>query len=321
MFKHILVPLDGSSLAECVVPHVVAFASAFKSSVTLVQVLDQDALACGVPFIDPVNWQMARAESESYLEEVSERLHARGVEAECVVLEGSAADSVIEYAGHEDVDLIVLSSHGRSGLSGWNVSSVVQKILLRAFRSVLVVRAYQPTEPCLPGTERHHYRRVLVPLDGSQRAECALPIAVSLVAAHDTQLVLGHVVRWPEMPRRTCASEGDIELANRLVERNRSEVTRYLDELQAKLPVDAESVVLVGRDVALALHELVDGQGTDLVILSAHGYSGTSRWPYGSVATSLVSYGNTPILMIQDIHPGNMQPSQAELATEEQQGH
>jgi nucleotide-binding universal stress UspA family protein len=77
----------------------------------------------------------------------------------------------------------------------------------------------------------------------------------------------------------------------------------------------------VGRDVAVALHELVDKQGTDLIVLSAHGYSGASRWPYGSVATNLISYGNTPILMIQDLSRQDIRLSSAELATQEHQGH
>lgn len=318
MFERILVPLDGSTLAECVLPHVVAFASAFGSSVTLLHAHDRESEDQGSLFVDPVNWRVGRVQSESYLEKVADRLSASGVEADCKVLDGAAAECVIEYADHQEIDLIILSSHGQSGLSGWNVSSVVQKIMLRAYRSFLIVRAYRPQEA---EAKRYRYRRVLVPLDGSQRAECAVPVAVSLAAIQEPELVLAHVVRWPEMPRRTRPSEKDIQLANQLVERNQQEALSYLRDLEAKLPVDASVRVLVGRDVALALHELVDGQGMDLVILSAHGYSGARRWPYGSVATNLISYGHTPILMVQDVRREDVRPSQAELATQEHKGH
>jgi nucleotide-binding universal stress UspA family protein len=261
---------------------------------------------------------MAQVQSASYLEEVAGRLGALGVETDRVTLQGAAAERVIEYADQQDVDLIVLSSHGRSGLSGWNVSSVVQKIILRAYRSVLIVRAYLPTKH---GAERLRYQRLLAPLDGSRRAECVVPIAVALARRHDAELLLAHVVRRPEMPRRTSPTEEDIELANRLVERNREEVSAYLQDLKTQLPLDADSHLLVSDDVAVALHELVDSQHVDLVILSAHGYSGAPRWSYGSVATSFVGYGSTPLLIVQDLSREDVEPSQAELAVKERRGH
>jgi nucleotide-binding universal stress UspA family protein len=195
--------------------------------------------------------------------------------------------------------------------------------MMRAYRSILIVRAYRLAEG---ETDRQQYRRVLVPLDGSRRAECAVPVAVSLATAQREptmrpQLVLGHVVRWPEMPRRTRMTEQDIKLADRLVERNREEISVYLHDLKAQLPVDVTVQVLVGRDVALALHELVDGQGSDLVIMSAHGHSGAHRWPYGSVATSMISYGHSPLLMIQDLGRNDVQLSQAEQMIQEHKGH
>jgi len=318
MFEHILVPLDGSSLAECVLPHVVAFASALQSDVTLLRVLARGKGAQGVPIVDPVDWHIAEAQSASYLEEVARRLGASGVETNRVALDGAAAERVIEYADQQDVDLIVLSSHGRSGLSGWNVSSIVQKIILRAYQSVLIVRAYVPTER-EAGSVR--YQRLLVPLDGSQRAECVMPIAVALARGHDAELLLAHVVRRPEMPRRTSPTEEDIHLADRLVERNREEVSAYLQDLIAQLRLDADFHLLVSDDVVVALHELVESQHVDLVILSAHGYSGYPRWPYGSVATSFIGYGSTPLLIVQDLAREDVEPSQAELAVKERKGH
>lgn len=318
MFKHILVPLDGSSLAECVLPHVLAFASAFESSVTLLRVLDRGQGNRGAPIVDPFAWHIAETEAASYLQEVAERLSAWGLETSSVVLGGAAAERVIAYADQEDVDLIVLSSHGASGLSGWNVSSVVQKIMLRAYRSILLVRAYLPAEH---RAERQRYQRLMVPLDGSQRAEYAVPIAVALAKNHGAELLLAHVVRRPEMPRRTLPTEEDIELADRLVERNRQEACTYLQDLKVQLPLDVHSHVLVDSDVAIALHQLVDSQHVSLVILSAHGYSGAPRWSYGSVATSFVGYGNTPLLIVQDLCREEAELSQAELVVKEHQGH
>ena len=164
-------------------------------------------------------------------------------------------------------------------------------------------------------------QRLLVPLDGSQRAECVVPIAVALARNHDAELLLAHIVRRPEMPRRTVPTQEDTELADRLVERNREEMSAYLQDLKRSMRVDVDAHVLVSDNVTVALHELADSQGADLVILSAHGYSGASRWSYGSVATSFIGHGGTPLLIVQDLPRDSVEPSQAELAVKERKGH
>ena len=123
------------------------------------------------------------------------------------------------------------------------------------------------------------------------------------------------------MPRRTLPTEEDIALANRLVERNQQEMSAYLQILKAQFPLDADSCVLVGDDVPVALHQLIDGQRSDLVILSAHGYSGASRWSYGSVAMNFVTNGSTPLLVVQDLARKDVELSQVELLVQEHQGH
>jgi len=316
MVERVLVPLDGSPLAECVLAHVVAFVRAFEPSVTLLQVLGGDEGGEAASMVDPVDWHIAGAQAASYLEQVSGRLGELGVDKHTVTLDGKAAERVIEHANQHDIDLIVLSSHGKSGLSGWNVSSVVQKIVLRAYRSVLIVRAYLAAEE-----EDLRYRRLLVPLDGSQRAECAVPVAEALARAHGATLLFAHVVQRPEMPRRMSLTEHDSELVNRLVERKSEIMSSYLQSLKTQVTSDVDCHLLVSDDAAVALHELAEGQQADLVILSAHGYSGAPRWSYGSVATSFIGYGSTPLLIVQDLLPDDALPSRAELAIKEHKGH
>lgn len=318
MFNEILVPLDGSSLAECVLAHVVAMATSFHAVAVLLRVLGQEHAEGAAGPADPVGWHLAEAEAQSYLQEVADRLASNDVSAETVVLQGEPAERVLELAKERGSGLIVLSSHGQSGLSGWNVSSVVQKIILRAYRSVMIVRAYQP------GSERGgvaRYRRILVPLDGSQRAECVLPVAAVLAEANRGTLLLTHVVREPEMPRQTKPTEEDLQLAQRLVERNTVEAEAYLGRLEKRLSVDAQTRLLVGGDVATMLQDAVESEEADLVVLSAHGYSGAPRRTYGSITASFVAYGITPLLIVQDIEEGESQPSQAELLIKEHKGH
>lgn len=314
MFEHILIPLDGSSLAECVLPHGLAMARVLGARVTLLQVVEQAESAGRTQAIDPLEWHYSEAEAGAYLREVAERLRLAGFSATQVLLQGDPAERVIDHAQAEHADLILLSSHGRSGLSGWNVSSVVQKILARAYLSVLLVPAYQAAASEI-STLR--YKRILVPLDGSQRAECVLPLMGTLVAQHDSQVVLVHVVRRPELPRRAPPSREDQELANALVERNRLEATRYLEELRARLSLPAEVRLLIEEHVAVTLQQLAEDENVDLVLLSAHGYSGSTRWPYGSLANSFIMYGNRPLLIVQDLPRQAIEPTAAELAARE----
>lgn len=314
MFNHVFVPLDGSQLAETVLPHVVAVVLAFDARVTLGQVLDPSNENRERPPVDPLEWQIRKAEAEAYLESVSTRLEKTGLKPGVISLEGQAAETIIEFSEENDVDLIIMSSHGQSGLSGWNVSSVVQKVILRARTSVMIERAYFPFQGELADLR---YRRILLPLDGSRRAEAPLPALVALARYHNSELIIAHVVRRPEIPRRIPLSQDDLELVERIVERNRAEAARYLEEVQARLDVKVETRLIVSDRVTRALEELVELAGVDLVMLSAHGYSGGGKWPYGSTVISFIAYGVTPLFIFQDLPKHHLEPSKAEQVSRE----
>ena len=311
MFNRILLPMDRSPLAECILSHAVAVARAFESRVTLVHALESADRASWRRAVDPLTWRIRRAEAEGYLGDLALRLLNAGVTADKQILEGPAAERIVEFSRKNDVPLILLSSHGQSGLSGWNVSSIVQKIILRAHTSIMIVRAHQTAPSDLSGLR---YSRLLVPLDGSQRAEFILPIVTTVARAHEAQTILAHVIRRPEMPRRMPPTEEDAALADRVVERNRAEAIQYLDQLCPRLPGKAQARLLISDHVAAPLHELVDAEKIDLVLLTAHGQSGLTRWPYGSVVSSFITYGTTPLLIVQDLPHDKIEPTWAEVA-------
>jgi nucleotide-binding universal stress UspA family protein len=318
MLDHILVPLDGSPLAECVIPHTVALARAFDARVTLLQVLGRTKATGRIQAIDPLEWHIRKAEAGSYLDEVATRLNEANLGTDKVILEGRAAERIVEFAHNQNVSLIVLSSHGLSGLSGWNISGVVQKTILRACMPTMIVRAYQSVTRDLTALQ---YRRVLVPLDCSQRAECVLPLAIALARFHKSQLLLAHIVSRPELPRRAPLTQEDIELADHITERNQLEASRYLGLLQSRLSSDIHIRLSVNDNVASTLHNLVQQEDIDLVLLSAHGYSGETKWPYGSVALNFIAYGTTPLLIVQDLSQDELESTQAETAAREYKGH
>ena len=218
MFDKILVPLDRSALAECVLPHAIALARALDSQLILLHVLSVPDKPDGLRAVDPLNWHLRRAEAESYLQAVCARLQEAGIASEAQVSDGDAAEMIVDFAHDHDIGLVLMASHGQSGLSGWNVSSVVQKVIMRTRASLMIVRAYETAQTDIFNLQ---YQRILAPLDNSTRAECVLPLAVVLARIPETQILLTHVVQRPEMPRRTPPGQEDTELADRIVERNR----------------------------------------------------------------------------------------------------
>ena len=314
MFNRILLPMDRSSLAECVLPHAIVIARAFESKLTLAHVMEAGHRVNWYRPVDPLSWRIRKAEAQGYLDDLARRLQEAGLTTEKQMLEGPAAERIIEFSRTNDVPLIMLSSHGQTGLSGWNVSGTVQKIVLRAHTSIMMVRAYQRTPTEIAGLR---YHRLLVPLDGSQRAEFILPAVATLARAHEAQIVLAHVVRRPDMPRQMPPSREDSELADRLVERNHAEAIQYLENLRSRLPGASEARVLVSEQVTATLHELVEQENIDLVLLSAHGQSGLTRWPFGGVVMSFITFGATPLLVMQDLPTNEIQSTPAELAAGE----
>lgn len=317
MVKHILAPLDGSNLAECVLPHVVAMARAFDARVTVLRVLDEVSSEGTVP-INPVNWQLMKAQGQRYVDQIAETLEEAGVAVDTALQEGKAADRIISFVDEEDVDLMVLSSHGRSGLYRWNVSSVVQKTIFQANTSVLIVRAYRPAPERL---KEHHYEKIFVPIDCSQRAECVFPNVTNLARDGNAEVILAHVVQRPQIPRREPLTEEEQTLVSEITEIYRQEAMEYLQGVQSRMSADVQVRLLENGDIATVLHNTVADEDPDLVVMCAHGQTGATQWPFGSLPLNFIAYGTTPLMVVQDLPSGDVYQSQAQQASREHRGH
>ena len=296
MVNSILVPLDGSPLAECVLPHVVAIGRAFNARIILLHVLhvsrsdDKDRL------FDLLNWQINKTSAILYLEKISHQLEKSGLQTDIVILEGLVTESIIEFAQSHGMKLVILSSHGQSGLRKCRISTVTDEIIEGAPTSIFIVRASHLLD--LP------YHRILVPLDGSLRAENVLPMATLIAHTHKAQIHILHVVKTPDLARRLPPQQEDIDLSNQIVARNREAALLYLDQIQsdsAFAGIDLKTHLIISNNATLSLHEWVDREQIDLVALSAHGYSGNNTWPYGSMANNFILYGKVPLLVVQDL--------------------
>ncbi len=323
MFDFVLVPLDGSKLAECVLPHAAAFSRSFDAEITLFRILENNQPGVSAQLFDLLNWQIQKTKATIYLEEIKGRFKESDIRVRAVILEGLVAEGITDYAQNQGMKLIILSSHGRHGLTQWGISSITQKIILSAPTSVLIVRAHQQDIPIGGISATPLYQRILVPLDGSQRAENVLPIITQLAQVYKSKIHLVHVVHPPEMARQMPLEHEDINLSNRIVERNREEAEHYLEQVRSRLYLQGISVqthLLTSDHTAVALHQLVDQEYIDMVTLSAHGYSGNHQWPYGSVVNNFILHGKVSLLIVQDL-PAKQELKPLELSSRERVEH
>ncbi|MFO7661394.1 MAG: universal stress protein [Chloroflexota bacterium] len=315
MFNSVLVPLDGSALAEGILPHALTISQAFETKVTFAHVLEP-LNATAEARVDPLTWQMLKAEGQNYLQQLSARWSEVTQPAETELLEGAAAERIISFAAKNDCDLIMLSSHGRSGLSDWNISSIVQKVIMRIFRSVLIVRASasKPQDSLQP----IEYKRILVPLDGSRRAEGVLPIFPKLIKEDGAEIILAHIVSSP-VGFRQPPSPADASFIDDFTRRNEQEAREYLEQICDRLCPHASYKVLVSESPPSSLLELAEETNADLVIFSAHGRTAANH-PYGSMVTEFINYGHAPLLIYQDLPEEQLRLSVAETNVDLAQG-
>ena len=304
MFDPILIPLDGSQLAECVLPHVIGFARSFGAEITLLRMLEKNQASASAQVFDLLNWQINKTKAALYLEKTRARIQESGLRVRTAVLEGLVAEGITEYTQNQGVKLIILSSHGHTGLTQWGISSITQKIILSAPTSVLIVRAHQSDIQTGELSAIPLYRRILVPLDGSQRAENVLPIITQLAHFHEAQIHIVHVVKRPEMARQMPPAREDIDLSDQVVARNREEAEHYLEQVSSRFSLEGiavQSHLVTSDNVAAELHRVVDQECIDMVTLSAHGYSGNHQWPYGGMVNNFIMYSKVPLLIVQDL--------------------
>lgn len=373
MFQRILVPLDGSKLAEQAIPHASGIARIFHSEIILFHALDSTPYIENQAAVEPLNWQIRKAQAEQYLQGIAAHFRARGLHASAVLREGKTAENIVDFAHTENIDLLVLTTHGASGLSRWNTSSVVQKVLEKIYLPLLLVRSFQPmdrTEPVdttgqlapanrtqstdsalsagidtevsatsarpmdsatsvssesfpftetspagIPEEEAFIYQRILLPIDSSRRAECALPPALAL-AQPDAHLILAAVIRPPDLPIPAPYPAEINTMIQQLMRVSADAAAAYLEEQQRRLPGRVETRVVEAANVSAALHELSVQEDVDLVILCAHGQTGGTQWPYGSIARNYLEHGERAVLVIQDVARAQTLPTAAEQAAQ-----
>ena len=142
-YKKILVPLDGSEISEAILPEIEKLASTFGSSICLLYIVP---LAIIPGSMEPIaNYQTITEalmnEGEKYLRKIESRLKDKGLAVERHVQQGNEAQQILERCEQEDIDLIAMSTHGRSGVRRWLLGSVAEKVIRHATKPILLIRS------------------------------------------------------------------------------------------------------------------------------------------------------------------------------------
>lgn len=299
MYDRILVPLDGSDASEEALAFVRHLAS---QRIRLLRVESNDLLLIppSVTGVEP-DWNERFTERvRSELEVVAERLRNEGLTVEVEVRSGDAAEEIIASAA--DANLVVMTTHGRGAAGRLIFGSTADRVARHGTTPTLLIRrGAHESGPVTPG-------RVVVPLDGSQLAERALPEAEKLARILDAPI---HLVRVVSADDVLATVRGDRGAANAdstqqddAYERARLETERqaaeYLDN-RAKGPRDAglttELEVLKGTPAFVLLWMIQPG---DVVVMTTHGRGGYRRWMIGSVAEKLVREAAGPVLLVRE---------------------
>ena len=312
MYKRVLVPLDGSTIALQVLPYAKVVAKSTGASIGLVQALNEfpTELLSGltashgdkdrVPRPSTVAWEQAKAgvrqTAQSQLDDTARQLRAEGFVTTTAVVEGDPADAIVQEAEKDAGTLVAISTHGRSGVGRWVMGSVTDKVIRQSKNPVLVVRAREGEVT----SAAPRLRQVVLPLDGSARSAVAVDHAMALAKALKVGITLLRSIS--PMAYGDTFADYVPTMYEDLAGEIEADVRDYLShEAQQLRKAGVATVVEKAIDgyPATAILEEVGETGDSLVVMATHARSGIGRWVLGSVTDRVVRHGNGPVLIVR----------------------
>ncbi|MEK7466061.1 MAG: universal stress protein [Planctomycetota bacterium] len=275
LFQDIVVPYDGSELSESAAPFAAEVARRSSGRITLVRALPEPAMVTDIP-----RSVLGQVTAAARKELAAAAARVTDVPVKTLLKEGLPADVILREARSRD--LIVMTTHGRSGLSRLVLGSVTEKVIRLSPVPVLVVRPRRGTLKASTAAAGRMFHDIVVPLDGSDLArEAVAPLATGL--AHDTRLHLLTVIR-------TGATEDQANAA--------------ADWLAARAAaLEARGLVAVTRLVnndspAEGIAAYAEHNDCGLIVMSTHGAGGLREWMLGSVTDQMIRRGPVPVLVV-----------------------
>jgi len=287
MYERILVPLDGSGRAEHALPYAEWLAKRLNSTVTLMTACTHD---------DPVARPLT-----IYLEKKAEEFEKLGINVNYSCVIGDIAEEILNLSEKNRIGLIAMTSRGASGTSRWSLGGVALKVVLHSGTPILLVRT----------AERHAarldegVRSILVPLDGSPVAESILPHIEDLARATGLEVILLQVtvpIGYPSVGRDVAEADKHEKDVKKLNEARVAATQFYLSEREKELiskGIKVKTVSLSGKPASDMILQYITDNPIGLTALATHGFSGISKWAFGSVAIDILEGSTRPLLLLR----------------------
>ena len=296
MYERILVPLDGSDLAETALPYSEELAGTLGSDIRIIHVseaYDDKSDHMHQLYMDNMI-EAIRSGAQKY----TEASGRKEVNVGSVQLYGHAAEQIVDYADREKNSLIVMATHGQSGIRRWLLGSVATKVVMAAKQPVMLVRAQEATRKV---NDKRKLRKVLVPLDGSKESEAIIPHIRELVSKLKAEVVLLQVIAPAHFGYSFSEEAAFVSPNPQQMETIMTKYKSYLETVGVILRdrgIKTEWGVAFGIP-AEAIISTADSVQADLVAMSTHGLSGIGRWALGSTANKVLHAGSTPVLLVR----------------------
>src|SRR4030042_426253 len=217
-YKRLLVPLDGSELAERAIPYAKTIAKAKGSELILFTV--------NIAIVEQLDRPM-----KAYLELNAKELQSQGIKASTAIAYGSVADEIVSFADKNNIDLIIVSTHGYSGIKRWVLGSVARKVLYGTGTQVLLIKSKAPK------VSEVEFKKILLPLDGSPFSETPIPFVMDLIKGAEAEVMLTVVSEPPLVPSYGDRPINPVwqEQRGKLWAEMQQQAAEYLKKAKAKL--------------------------------------------------------------------------------------
>jgi nucleotide-binding universal stress UspA family protein len=286
MYTKILVPLDGSSLAEQILPYARVFAEAYRIPMELLRVSDPDIR---IPFWPPLP-------GREYLQRIAASL-PKSLRVESLEESGKPAEVIVELAKSDPACIIAMATHGMSGVRRWLLGSVASRVAHTTTNPLLFIRPAEAAKQAGPP----ELKIVFVPLDGSGLAEKILPHVVALARRLKLEV---HLVRVYTLPADAYIVGDGVYMQALAQQRTviQKEAEEYLagkiEQLRADGLDQVVSTAMEG-DPAGEIIDLAQRTPNNLIAMSSHGKSGIAQWVLGSVTEKVIHHSRDPVLVIR----------------------
>ncbi len=303
MFKRILVPLDGSGRAERAILVAAKLAHTSGAAITLLRVIDTSPASSPSAAAKPILIQTVSETdirmAQSYLDALAASDTLAHIHVETQAIAGLIAPTILTEAATRQIDMIVLCSHGLTGISHWALGSVAEKVARYGATPTLVLREGDSV-PTMEAANGATSVRVLVPLDGSPHSEAALApaaqLAAALAAPGQGALHLLHVVK-PDTQRSAASTN----MAKQYLDATINSLHNETDS-SGIVNLTFTSSVASSSDIAhTIIQEAEHGKegATDIIAMTAYGNNGPQHWALGSVTERVLHATSLPLFIVQ----------------------